>query len=353
MSRSRTRALTVTAAALATVFALPAPAAHAQQFVPCSANSLRSAINLANAIPGPAVLFLSSGCTYTLTAADNPGNGLPVVTSDISVLGSGATIRRQSAADFRILKVQGPGGRLTLNNLTIRDGRDVSGGEGGGGIAAFGGSTVTLNSVEVTRNFSGTAGAGGGVISFGTLNLRNSNVSYNISTNNGGGVHSIGTTNISNTTITGNTARDDGGGMDVRGSLTLTGSRVTDNAARLTAGGINAFELTGTVTDTLIRGNTTGGSDGGGLYHRTSTLTLERTTIFANRALDSNAQGGGVYNSPDATLTLRNGSVTHNFSGTAPGGIFNDGGTVNLAATPVTDNQPTNCSPNPIPGCTN
>ncbi|MCB5163766.1 right-handed parallel beta-helix repeat-containing protein [Streptomyces bambusae] len=353
MSRSRTGALTVAAATLATVFALPAPAAHAQQFVPCSANSLRSAINLANAIPGPAALFLSSGCTYTLTAPDNPGNGLPVVTSDISILGSGATIRRQSATDFRILKVTGTGGRLTLNNLTIRDGRDASGGEGGGGIAAFGGSTLTLNSVEVTRNFAGATGPGGGIVSYGTLNLRNSTVSYNITTNNGGGVYTEGTTSISNTTITGNTAKDFGGGLDARGSITLTGSRVTDNAARFGGGGISAFQLTGTVTDTLIRGNSAAENDGGGLEHHASTLTLERTTVFANRVLSSGARGGGVANGSGSTLTIRNGSVTHNFSNTAAGGIFNDGGTVTLTATPVTDNFPTNCSPSVIIGCTN
>lgn len=353
MSRSRTGALAAAAAALATVFVLPAPAAHAQQFVPCNAGSLRSAINLANAVPGPAVLFLSSGCTYTLTAPDNPGNGLPVVTSDISVVGSGATIRRQSATDFRILKVTGPGGRLTLNNLTIRDGRAASGGEGGGGIAAFGGSTVTLNSVEVTRNFAGATGPGGGIVSFGTLNLRNSTVSYNISTNNGGGVYTDGTTSITNTTITGNTAKDFGGGLDARGTIALTGSRVTDNAARFSGAGIYAFELTGTVTDTLIRGNTAGENDGGGMYHRSSTLTLERTTVFANRTLSFTARGGGLSNTADSTLTVRNSSVTNNASNTQPGGIFNDGGTVNLTATPVTDNHPTNCSPNAIPGCTN
>ncbi|GAA3386400.1 hypothetical protein [Streptomyces racemochromogenes] len=57
-------------------------------------------------------------------------------------------------------------------------------------------------------------------------------------------------------------------------------------------------------------------------------------------------------NSPGATLTVRNSSVTNNFSNTATGGIFNAGGTVTLTNTPVTDNYPTNCSPSPVPGCT-
>ncbi|MCJ1678124.1 right-handed parallel beta-helix repeat-containing protein [Streptomyces sp. APSN-46.1] len=351
---SRLGVFAATAAACATVVALPATEAHAQQFVPCSATALRSAINLANTVPGPAVLFLSPGCTYTLTAPDNPGNGLPVVTSDINILGAGSTIRRQSATDFRLFKVSGPTGRLTLNNLTVRDGRSASGGEGGGGIHAGPGTTLTLNNVEVTRNFAGQTGPGGGILSYGTLTLRNSTVSYNITTNTGGGVSTSGATNISNTTITGNTAKDDGGGLDAaNGSLTLTGSRVTDNAARFFGAGINTYQLTGTVTDTLIRGNSAAENAGGGVYNRSSTLTLERTTVFANRALSSGARGGGLANASDATLNVRNSSVTNNFSHTAPGGIFNDGGTVTLTATPVTDNYPTNCAPSVIAGCVN
>ncbi|MGR4884813.1 hypothetical protein ACIPUC_36125 [Streptomyces sp. LARHCF249] len=206
--------------------------------------------------------------------------------------------------------------------------------------------------MEVTRNFAGVGGTGGGIVSFGALTLRNSTLSYNIATNNGGGAFAVGTTNISNTTITGNTAHDDGGGLDTRGSLTLTGSRVTDNAARFGGAGISAFQLTGTVTDTLIRGNTAG-DDGGGVHNRTSTLTLERTTVFANRTLSTGARGGGLANASDATLDVRNSSVTHNFANTAPGGIFNDGGTVTLTATPVTDNYPTNCAPSVIAGCVN
>ncbi|MFJ3882935.1 right-handed parallel beta-helix repeat-containing protein [Streptomyces sp. NPDC090077] len=353
MVKVKLTALAGAAGALATLVALPAPAhAHIPLPVACSETALRTAINRANTLPGPDTLFLALGCTYTLTTADNPGNGLPMVTSDINIIGNGSTIRRQSAADFRIIKVSGPGGRLTLNNLTIRDGRSASGGEGGGGIAAETGTTLTLNSVEVSRNFAGATGPGGGIVSSGALTLRNSTVSYNISTNNGGGIYTFGTTNISNSTITGNTAKDDGGGMDTRGSLTLTGSRITENAARFGGAGIYAYQLTGTITDTLIRGNSAAENDGGGLYNRDSTLTLERATILANRTLSSGARGGGVGNTSSATLNIRNSSVTNNFSNTASGGIFNDGGTVNLTTTPVTDNYPTNCSPSPVPGCT-
>ncbi|MFI1154224.1 right-handed parallel beta-helix repeat-containing protein [Streptomyces sp. NPDC020817] len=348
---SRLGVFAAAAAALATVVALPAAEAHAQQFVPCTAAALRSAITTANNAAGPAHLFLSPGCTYTLTAPDNPGNGLPQVTGDITVVGNGSTILRRSATGFRIFEVTAPTGRLTLNNLTIRGGRSESGGAGGGAIANAG--VLTLNSVTVTRNVSALSGAGGGIISSGTLNLRNSTVSHNISTDNGGGVYSAGTANISNTTITGNTAKDTGGGLDARGTLTLGDSRVTDNAARRDGGGISAFMLTGTVTDTLVQGNDTAEDNdgGGGILNRQSSLTLERTTVFANRVVETGATGGGISNVSGASLVLRNSSVTNNYAGGAPGGIFNNASTVSLTATTVADNYPTNCAPGVFAGC--
>ncbi|MFD9523272.1 right-handed parallel beta-helix repeat-containing protein [Streptomyces sp. NPDC059979] len=346
-----------TAAALATVVALPATDAHAQAVVLCSQTALRAAITQANAAPGPNTLFLAPGCTYNLTAADNPGNGLPVVTSDITIVGSFLgtqnVIRRQSATAFRIFRVQGPNAHLTLSRLTVRDG--LSDSSGGGGILNDGGA-LTLNSVEVTSNLAAASGPGGGIESSGALTVRNSTVSYNRSTNNGGGLASFGTAAISNTTVTGNTAKDSGGGMDVRGSLTLTNSRVTENSSD-DAGGILSFALTGTVTDTLIRGNTIAGDGsqrGGGLVNENgSTLTLERTTVFANRTLGSDSPAGGIANSGAGnTLTIRNSSVTYNYASEAPGGILNDGGTVTLTATPVQENFPTNCTPSVIAGCT-
>ncbi|MEU1410137.1 hypothetical protein [Streptomyces sp. NPDC005731] len=149
---------TTAAMTFAALVAVPSPA-HEKQSVPCNATALRNAITRANTTPGPAVLYLSTRCTYTLTTPDagDLDNGLPIVTSEIDIRGNGSTIRRVSSADFRILQVEGPGGRLTLNNLTIRDGRDASGGEGGGGIANAG--QLTLNDVQVTRNSTTQSGA--------------------------------------------------------------------------------------------------------------------------------------------------------------------------------------------------
>lgn len=108
--------------------AVPAPAAHAATVeVRCSVPDLVAAVNTANSSPGPDTLRLARKCTYELTAPDpvNPANGLPVITSEITIDGRGATITRNGRGHkvpkFRILLV-GPAGNLTLTHTTISGG---------------------------------------------------------------------------------------------------------------------------------------------------------------------------------------------------------------------------------------
>ena len=68
-----------------------------------------------------------TGCTYTspaeqLTAG---GNGLPVISTAITINGNGATIAGNNS-DFRIFLIGGaPGESLTLNRLTVTGGTGV------------------------------------------------------------------------------------------------------------------------------------------------------------------------------------------------------------------------------------
>ena len=71
----------------------------------------------------------------------------------IAVNGNGATIDGTGAV--RVFEVDGPGGNLSLNNVTITGGSA----DNGGGIANLGG-TVTLNFSTVTRNTATDAGGG-------------------------------------------------------------------------------------------------------------------------------------------------------------------------------------------------
>ena len=70
------------------------------------------------------------GRTVTLTQIDNTTsehgpNGLPVITSDITIAGPGTIERDEHAPEFRIFEVA-PGGALTLEHIVVRKGVDTT-----------------------------------------------------------------------------------------------------------------------------------------------------------------------------------------------------------------------------------
>ena len=122
-------------------------------------SDLVAAITSANANNEADILELSAGCTYKLTAVDNTdatygANGLPIITTDITIHGNGATITHNSAASaFRLLQVN-PGGTLKLTDLTLDGGNTTS-----MGGAVFNHGTMSLADSAISNN---TAAQGGG-----------------------------------------------------------------------------------------------------------------------------------------------------------------------------------------------
>jgi len=198
--------------------AAPAQAAAAGS-VPCSPGALVAAITAANAAGG-GTINLASGCTYALASADNGENGLPVVTTRIGVNGNGATIAGNNTS-FRVFEVDGPGGNLSLQNVTITGGSaDV-----GGGIENVGG-TVTLNHSQVTGNTATQAGGGIASATFdpasvAKLTLNNSAVTGNSQTADPTNPNSLG----------------GGGIVNILGTVTLNTSQVNRNSAQGFVGG--------------------------------------------------------------------------------------------------------------------
>jgi hypothetical protein len=185
--------------------------------VPCSSGALIAAITAANAAGG-GTISLAPGCTYPLTSADNGENGLPVVTTRIGVNGNGATIAGNNGS-FRIWEVDGPGGNLSLQSVTITGGSaDI-----GGGIENVGG-TVTLNHSQVTGNAATQAGGGIASATFdpasvAKLTLNNSAVTSNKQTagpatadslGGGGIVNILGTATLNSSQVDGNTSLNGG-----------------------------------------------------------------------------------------------------------------------------------------------
>jgi hypothetical protein len=242
--------------------------------VPCSSSALVTAIQQANSARFTTIV-LSRSCNYVLTSAASPGDGLPPITGDIVILGSGGTtISRSSSTAFRIIEVAASG-RLSLVNVTVANGstpdkgggirnngtlalRGVrltgnSAGNGGGGLAVEIGARATVSFSQLAGN---DAGSGGGILSFGQLAVNHSRVDGNSAASDGGGVNTQGpgTSRITGTVVTRNRAGSLGGGLSNLGTTVLIGDRVVFNRA-FQGGGISRNQGTVSLRFTLVAFN--------------------------------------------------------------------------------------------------
>lgn len=208
---------------------------------------------------------------------------LPLIDSDMTIVGNGFTIRRDpGAADFRIFEVDF-NDALTLDNVVVS-----------GGVAVD----------------------GGGIRNDGTLTVRNSALVDNVATFRGGAIQNFGTAVLEATTISGNSAVTFGGGVQNYRSMIITDSRIEDNHADSRGGGIHQGDGTLTITGSTISGNTVTGSTaggGGGLfthYSYSPGVSLINSTISGNSV--GAGKGGGIYNYYVFQLSLTNTTVAEN-----------------------------------------
>jgi predicted outer membrane repeat protein len=298
--------------------------------VACGQASLVAAIDAANTAGG-GTLNLAHRCHYQLTTSpDSSENGLPVITTSITINGNHATL--DGTGSFRVFEVDGPGGSLSARQLTITGG---SAQDFGGGIASLGG-TVSLDHVRVTGNSAGVAGGGIASATFdpssvAKLTVRHSIVSDNQQTQppaqdqngglGGGGIANVdGTAALSHVRVNGNTAQGGvGGGIasgDYLGSggatvLTLDHSQVNRNVApHAGGGGIQNLLGTATLNHSEVDGNTS--LNGGGISSgnqgnpaATAELRLNHSRVIGNTA----TAGPGGEGPPVAAGGIANGSV--------------------------------------------
>ncbi len=286
---------------LAFTFApVTAASAAPTAFVPCSsgATGLIAAINAANG-SGGGTISLAPGCTYVLTTPNNGENGLPVVLTPISVFGNGATVTGSGAV--RIFEVDGPGGNLSLRNITLTGG---SASDFGGAIFNSSG-TVILNQSVVTGNSAITAGGGIASGTFGpttaTLILNGSLVTNNRSPG------------------TGNFDGSGGGIVNAQGNATLNFSRVSNNfAGGPSGGGIATGNLMGspgptsqlTLNFSQVNNNTAPNAGGGGIQNLAGNVAINVSQVDGNTSLNGggiasgNGAGGGPGGPPPGTASL-------------------------------------------------
>ena len=273
------------------VFFLSVPRAHAAEFnIPCGADNaanvaaLISAINDANSNGVADTINLAAGCTYTLTAVDNDTdgpNGLPSITSEITISGNAATIERDtSSPNFRIIHSSG---NLVLNNTTIANGYVDTGETYGGGILNT--NQMVINDSIITDNTASTGGGGignlGGIATINRSLIINNNGTLLLCSGCGGnGIINIGKFNLGS-------------------ELTVNNSMIANN--------LSFYANYGGIRNTVY-----------------SSLTVNNSTIVGNQGTIV----GGIQNNPNSTLTITNSIVSQNISGANQelGGPINSGG---------------------------
>jgi pimeloyl-ACP methyl ester carboxylesterase len=142
---------------------------------PMAMISLRDAIDIANNTGGSNTIVLQAFQTYKLDQIDNywyGPDGLPAISSNITIEGNGATIARVGDTKFRFFYVSSQRygglntGSLTLQGLTLESGYAQGGKSyyGGGGLGAggaiFNQGTLVLDSVLLVGNIA-HGGSGG------------------------------------------------------------------------------------------------------------------------------------------------------------------------------------------------
>jgi len=347
MKLSFTKSWTVFLTLLALMFsAIGVTPAHAAILTvsDCTAPSgtvARLVDQITAAASGDTINFSCSG-TITLAATIT-------IAKNLTINGDGQTVTISGGNAVRVFIVNA-GVSLTLNNLTIANGK-IFAGDHGGGISNAG--TLAITNSTFSGN-STTTGYGGGINNngTGTLTVTNSAFSGNSAPlAGGGGIFNSGTLTVTNSIFSGNSASSSGNGGGIynnSGTATITNSSFSVNSATNWGGGIYINAGAVTLTNSTFSGN--GAYKGGGIYIYTgATMTLTNSTFSGNNSspnggtVGTGPGGGGIYNL--GTLNITNSTFSGN-SASPGGGIYNDGiagGTTTLRNTIVANNMTGNC----------
>lgn len=325
--------------------------------------SLREAVAVANAQPGPDTISFASGVgSITLT------DGELILTESTAINGPGAALLTISGNDssriFRlgdIFRV----GEYTVEGVTLTGGNGVGSRDNrfGGAIYIldeFGGDdVVTIRDSVIDNN---TADLGGGIfVADATLNIIDSTISNNSATattdtRGGGGIAAQSAiTTLNRVNVTNNSASMDGGGIynftfifapgNGNAKLSIVDSSIDGNSAAAGRGGgiFNESQNTGeeAVLDVIgssISGNT--GGIGGGISSENGTNTILQSLVAENMSV---AGGGAGFFLIDSTTRVESSTVSGNVADGNGGGFENLGnegtGTLTLVNATVANNE--------------
>ena len=290
--------------------------------------TLREAIQSANTnMPiGGCVTGVFGLDTINITATGTIvlGSALSDLIQDVDIVGPGGGVLTISGNQaVRVLKVNS-GTKVNVSGVTLANGLATS--NGGGGILNSG--TMTLTDIILVNSFASGVD-GGGIHSDGIMTILHSKVYSNSSTTSGGGIYSsgagasLGALNLLNSEVTTNTAGNIGGAgiLTFYGSTTISNSTISGNTTTGYGAGLYAQAGELTVVGSVVDRNAA--VRGGGLYtNYTSTVTIDRSTFFNNRATLFNGGAIDIAESGKQTYVITNSTFVSNTSQTSGGGIF-------------------------------
>jgi hypothetical protein len=223
--------------------------------------------------------------------------------------------------------------------------------------------SLTLDRLTIADGKAPDVGGGGGVFHTGALNIANSVFSNNSTSSNynGGGISgSGGTLTVTDSTFSGNSAPGLGSAGaidDFYGTTTITNSTFSGNSAGQWGGGIASGSGTLAITNSTFSGNSAGLA-GAAVSNLGSTVTL-RNTIAANSTTGGNCDGTITNdgNNIDDGTTCGWGSASGSKSSTDPllGALADNGGPTRtfalLAGSPAIDaGDDATCANAPVNG---
>lgn len=230
------------------------------------------------------------GFTFTLTAADNGDNGLPIIAETLTI--RNGVIERSTEAgtpEFRLLEL-GTGANLSLDGVTLRNGLLSAAGADGGAIFV-GDATISL--------------------------INNSTFTNNVVNDSGGAIFldaNAVVTTITNSSFTNNGAGQ-GGGIYVSADASLnllSGSTFSSNNAQVGDGGgllvngVGSSAVLGTLSNSTFSDNTAAGNGGGTAFAAATITNISNLTVANN---DAGIDGGGIFLDGTSTVTALSSSI--------------------------------------------
>ncbi len=225
------------------------------------------------------------------------------------------------------------GGSVELTGCEIRN---CKVNEKGGGLYIDANSTADITNCKIENN---NAHDGGGICSFGRLNVTNCLIYFNWIKGGGSGIWSKGNAFITGTKVEQNLNAVHGGGITNHKDMTIKDCTITNNRASGWGGGFfNDAEGSAVFEGKNVISNNIS-NDGAGIFHRKGKLSVSNTSFLNNSA---KAAGGGIWANNDTELSLDNVKMQGN-SCVTNGGAINSHGTVSLKNCSIDSNSADNC----------